>query len=115
MSEDEPEPQTEQTFFLDIVKIEPESFTPVVESSGRKKRFSYVGDFEDYSSIDDKYKQAVKKLLTKKQKQIKVLQQQNRRLTKKISNLNCLLEHLEQERINEEESSLKLPVSIDNQ
>ncbi|XP_050505220.1 THAP domain-containing protein 1-like [Diabrotica virgifera virgifera] len=54
-----------------------------------KKRRHYLGDFEQGSSNRDQgYKVVVNKLIQKKNKQIKMLQQRNRRLIKKVNTLH---------------------------
>uniref|UniRef100_A0A6P7H1P5 THAP domain-containing protein 2-like n=1 Tax=Diabrotica virgifera virgifera TaxID=50390 RepID=A0A6P7H1P5_DIAVI len=74
-----------------------------------KKRRHYLGDFEQGSpNRDQGYKVVVNKCIQKKNKQIKMLQQRNRRLIKKVNNLKSLLEHLEEKQMIDEDFSLKL-------
>ncbi|XP_072387136.1 THAP domain-containing protein 2-like [Diabrotica undecimpunctata] len=63
-----------------------------------KKQRHYLGDFveQESSNRDQGYKLVVNKLFQKKNKQIKMLQQQNRRLLKKVNTLKSLLEYLKE-------------------
>ncbi|XP_030754586.1 THAP domain-containing protein 1-like [Sitophilus oryzae] len=68
------------------------------KSSKRKKRQTYLGDFKETQLVNEKYKFTVKRILTKKQQQIKMLQQRNRRLEQKVAKLTSILNYiLEQE------------------
>ncbi|KAK0088745.1 hypothetical protein PV325_010852 [Microctonus aethiopoides] len=73
-----------------------------------KKKASYVGNFKkrSYSTKDNRYKFMMNWVLTMKQKQIRKLQQHNRQLLKKVSNLNNSLKNLKrQQMINNNRSS----------
>ncbi|XP_076299443.1 uncharacterized protein LOC143218242 [Lasioglossum baleicum] len=62
----------------------------------KKKRTAYIGDFLNSDTITDheKHVHIIATTLAKKNKQIKALQRTNRRLLKKIEDLNKLLDEL---------------------
>ncbi|XP_020299063.1 THAP domain-containing protein 1-like [Pseudomyrmex gracilis] len=63
-----------------------------LEKPLRKKRKVYVGDFEECDVITEKknYVEIINTTIAKKNKQIKILQQKNRRLIKKIKDLHSV-------------------------
>ncbi|XP_065652228.1 THAP domain-containing protein 1-like isoform X2 [Hydra vulgaris] len=68
-----------------------------------KRRKCYLNDLKKHQSFN-----IVLKLISKQEKKIKILQQRNRRLHKRVSNLQSLLKHLKEMQMIDEESSLKL-------
>lgn len=68
----------------------------LLEKPLKKKRKIYVGDFEKCDVINEKenYIQVVNTTIAKKNKQIKTLQQKNRRLIQKIKDLHSLVDDL---------------------
>lgn len=84
-----------------------------LEPSAKKRRVCYVGDFKEHNSLNlhQQYRLTVNNVLLKSRKRIKILQQRNRRLIKKVSDLKSLLAHLRHQRMIDEDSLLKLSVS----
>lgn len=60
----------------------------------KKKRLFYPGDYKESSSTDLKYRLTIKKVLTRKDNEIRNLKRRNQRLIKKISTLKSLVQHL---------------------
>ncbi|KAK0175698.1 hypothetical protein PV327_009427 [Microctonus hyperodae] len=84
------------------------------ETPVKKKRTSYVGDFKKlfYSTDDDGYQIIMNNMLTTKQEQIRKLQQYNRQLLKRVSNLNTSLKNLKRQQMIDNNSSLELSDTI---
>ncbi|XP_076296541.1 uncharacterized protein LOC143216874 [Lasioglossum baleicum] len=73
-----------------------EDDVPIREIPMRKKRTAYVGDILKSNMITDRDKHAhiIGRTLTKKNRQIKTLQQTNRRLLRKVKELEGLVDEL---------------------
>ncbi|XP_076650070.1 uncharacterized protein LOC143357447 isoform X2 [Halictus rubicundus] len=77
----------------------------------KKKRTAYIGDFINSDITDQKkYVHIIERTLAKKNKQIKTLQQTNRKLLKKIKNLHELLDEFRNNNVINEHASVMLSI-----
>lgn len=85
-----------------------------IEKPLRKKRKVYVGDLKECDVISEKenYVEIINTTIAKKSKQIKILQQKNRRLIKKIKDLHLLVDDLKNKHMITEDVAVILSVCI---